>query len=100
MNKKKAIITSIILSSIVFIVSLIIIPSTVNAKDNVVREKQVISVKVEEGDTLWSIAKEHYTREYKDVKAYIKEIKRVNGLSTDMIHEGRYLVVPCYIEVE
>lgn len=100
MNKKKAIVTSIILSSLVFMISLIVIPNTVKAKDNVIREKQIISVKVEEGDTLWSIAKEYYTRDYKDVKSYIKEIKRANGLSTDTIHEGRYLVVPCYVGVQ
>lgn len=99
MNKKKALLTSVILSGLVLVISMIVIPNTVNAKESIVREKQVISVKVEEGDSLWSIAKEYYTSEYKSLKSYVKEIKRSNGLYSDTIHEGCYLIVPCYVEV-
>lgn len=61
-------------------------------------EKRFISVKIESGDTLWSIASDYYHVSGQDgIKAYIKEIKSCNGLQSNTIHEGRYLVIP-YLE--
>ncbi len=60
------------------------------------RVKQVISMKIQKGDTLWSIAKEYITEEYEDMNEYIREIKSSNGLVSDTIHEGAYLIVPYY----
>ena len=99
MNKRKALYTSIILSAMVLLISIIIIPITVKAKDNVKKEKHIISVKIEEGDSLWTIAKQYITSEYKDMDDYIYEIKKVNGLKSDTIHAGCYIIVPRYVEV-
>ena len=98
MNKRKALFASIILSSLVLFISVIIIPNTVKAKDSVKREKHIISVKIEEGDSLWSIAKQYITSEYNDIGDYIHEIKKANGLKSDTIHAGCYIIVPCYVE--
>lgn len=63
------------------------------------RTKQVISIKIEKGDTLWDIANNYITEDYNDIIDYIDEIKFSNGLYTDTIHEGRYLIVPYYADV-
>lgn len=99
MNRRKAFLTSIIITSIVLLLSIIIIPSTAKAKDSMKREKQVISIMIQEGDSLWSIASKHITSEYKDMNQYIKEIKKVNGLQSDTIHAGCYIILPYYVEV-
>lgn len=59
--------------------------------------KYYTSFKVEDGDTVWSIAKEYYTVDYKDMNEYIYEIKSMNHLSDELtIHEGAYLTIPYY----
>ena len=59
---------------------------------------RIISVEIEEGDSLWSIATEYYTDEFSSIRDYITEIKRMNNLSSDMLYAGGYLLVPQYIE--
>ena len=54
------------------------------------------SVQVHAGDTIWSIAEDWQTDEWPDTRAYVEEIKSVNGLSGDTIHAGNYLVIPYY----
>jgi len=54
------------------------------------------SVYIDNNDTLWSIAQEYYTSEYDDIESYIDEIKKSNGLCTDNITAGKYLLVPHY----
>ena len=68
---------------------------TANAKDNN-RIKTVTSIQIRKGDSLWSIAGEYITEEYSDRNDLIEEIKRCNGISSDTIHEDRYLLVPHY----
>jgi hypothetical protein len=34
------------------------------------------------------------------MKSYIREIKETNGLSSDTIHEGNYIVVPYFAQGE
>lgn len=64
------------------------------------QKKRFVSVKVEEGDSLWSIAKDYYSTSGQDkVDAYIKEIKLCNGLKGNTIHTGRYLIIPYYENV-
>lgn len=58
--------------------------------------KLVESVRINKGDSLWSIASEYYTEECGGMKQYINEIKRTNHLSSDTIHEGNFLLVPYY----
>ncbi|MBE5960498.1 MAG: LysM peptidoglycan-binding domain-containing protein [Lachnospiraceae bacterium] len=58
--------------------------------------KTVTSVQIESGNTLWSIAKEYYTEDCGSFNSYVEEIKRANGLDSDEIHAGCYLIVPYY----
>jgi nucleoid-associated protein YgaU len=50
------------------------------------------TVVVQPGDTLWSIATEHYPRD--DVRVRVEEIERANGLSGPRIQVGQELRLP------
>lgn len=93
-NRTMILIGMILVFSI--ILSLSIITTKVTAERALEREKTVTSVKIEKGDSLWSIASHYFTDEYKDMNVYIEEIKFSNGLTSDTIHEGRYIIVPYY----
>lgn len=52
------------------------------------------SIVIEAGDSLWSIANEY--RGVESTKAYIGELKQLNGIVSDTIHQGQCLVVVYY----
>ena len=54
-----------------------------------VQDTQVV---VRPGDTLWSIAAEHYPND--DIRARIDDIERVNGLHSPVIEVGKTLRLP------
>ena len=51
---------------------------------------------IKDNDTLWSIAEEYYTSEYKDINHYIDVIMKANNLSDTTIHSGNFLIIPYY----
>ena len=54
-----------------------------------------VNVQIFEGDSLWDIASSH-PHEGLTLQAYINEIKTINGLKSDRIFAGRFLIVPTY----
>lgn len=59
------------------------------------------SITISNDDTLWSIAKEYMDDEHYDsVNDYIKEVKKINELSTNNITYGAHLIVPYYVYKE
>lgn len=70
----------------------------INAKENKETEKIKCysSILIEEGDTLWSIAKEYKPSENVSLTSYIKEIKKINSLNSDTIHTGNYIIIYYY----
>ena len=75
--------------------------------DSVVRAKEPAAdiqykvIEVEEGDSLWSIAKENMDSEsghhsFTDIYQYIREIKKCNNMKSSQINTGCYLMVPYY----
>lgn len=54
------------------------------------------SIELSYGDTLWDIAEEYMTNDYDSIYEYIDELKNINGLESDDIHESRYLTVAYY----
>lgn len=83
--------------AIILILSISIIGSVavVKADESVQYNKSFISIEIESGDTLSSIAKEYAIMgtEYDD---YIQEVRNINNLSSDTIHTGCYLMIPVY----
>lgn len=65
-----------------------------------IREKRVVSVMVEEEDTIWTIARRYYTEECGSIKNYISEIKKCNSLDSDTIYAGYPLIVPVWVSDE
>ena len=65
-------------------------------------DKQYTSVLIADGDTLWDIADEHNDKNLSDMsnKEYIKEIERINKISSDSITAGNYVIVPIFVAAE
>ncbi len=59
-------------------------------------EKYYKSIVIEQGDTLWDIARTYVDPHYDSVNDYIEELKRTNQLSSETIHCGQHLLVACY----
>lgn len=59
-------------------------------------QKVIASVEVKKGDTLWNIARNYYSEEFGNIKIYIEEIKRSNGLTGNTIYVGQRLIIPHY----
>ena len=57
-------------------------------------------VEIKAGDSLWSIATQNYTTEYKTVHKYIDSIKKCNALYDDQITAGCYLIIPYYQDAD
>ena len=58
--------------------------------------KYYTSIRIESGDTLWSITDEYICDLNIDKKEYINEICELNGICEDEIHAGDYVVVAYY----
>ena len=70
-----------------------------SAKDpatDIPQHKYYTSITIKEGDSLWSIAQEYVTDTYEDTQEYIDELIQLNGLSSNIIHEGQKLVIAYY----
>lgn len=81
-----------------FLVVLFVLPERTAAAGNPTYGTYTItSIQIEEGDSLWSIASEYYTDEFSSIPDYITEIKRMNGLSSDKLYAGNYLVIPQFV---
>lgn len=67
----------------------------VQANESIQYEKSFITIQIERGDTLTSIAEEYALSEA-DYLKYIDEVKEINNLKDETIHAGCYLLVPIY----
>ncbi|NLO08928.1 MAG: LysM peptidoglycan-binding domain-containing protein [Clostridiales bacterium] len=89
---------ALVLLFIVMVLTVILATKKVTAKREGYRVKQVASIQIQKGDTLWSIASSHMSDEYNDLNDYIAEIMVSNGLSSDKIQAGNYIIVPYYTD--
>jgi hypothetical protein len=98
LNKKRVWSIGLAVLLVLVILSVFFITKTVTAQRSIDRTKLVTSIEVKKGDTLWSIASEYVTDEYNDLNEYIDEIKNSNGMVSDEIHTGNYIIVPYYVD--
>ncbi|MCR5677432.1 MAG: LysM peptidoglycan-binding domain-containing protein [Agathobacter sp.] len=59
--------------------------------------KQYISIQIQSGETLWSIASEYVKDTNVSKEEYIAEVTSVNNLKDSQIHSGQYLIIPEYV---
>lgn len=92
-------------AGIVFVLGIIIafgagqFVQNVNAHDNDILHKYYTSITVQPGDSLWSIAEEHYVLGYDNTADYIEEVMHINHLEDENeIVSGSTLVIPYYSE--
>lgn len=79
----------------------ILLGTSINAlasseKDIASYNKYYVSIRVESGDTLWTIADEYIEGFNLSKSDYIAEVCQINGISEDNIHAGDYIVVPYF----
>lgn len=58
--------------------------------------KYYTTVTVEDGDTLWTLADTYMDEQYRDKREFISEVKQLNQIDENQIHEGTQLVIPYY----
>ena len=73
-----------------------IFSSAKNPATDIPQYKYYKSITIEHGDSLWSIAEEYRTDAYTSTQEYIDEIKKLNALTSETIHEGQHLLVAYY----
>jgi hypothetical protein len=98
LNKKRIWIVGAAILFAVILFSVLFITKTVTAQRDGERAKLVTSIEVKKGDTLWSIASDFISDEYNDMNEYITEIKVSNGMTSDDIHAGNFIIVPYYVD--
>lgn len=96
----RSIVTILILTIFILLMVLIfrINASLCSAQSSKEDSHQYVSIRIEKGDTLWSIAEEHAV--YSDRADYMDIIRDVNGLKTDRLIEDQYLIIPVEIMEE
>ena len=60
------------------------------------RHKYYTAVYIDRDTTLWSIASEYMSEDYSSIKAYIREVREINGINGDTIYYGSNIIVPYY----
>lgn len=90
---KKRIIT-VFCTAMVLLGIIIIVPSVkAKAESTVSYETRIVSVRVTQNDSLWTIAERFYCKEKESIPEFIRSIKEINHLDDDTIYPDTYLVV-------
>lgn len=64
---------------------------------NIVNDQRFYkSIEIQSGDTLWGIASEYTDGTPREISRYVGTLMKINGLATDQIQEGQYLMVVYY----
>lgn len=105
LRKREAVVRrqrGILAVAIIIVVALgILLGTSMNAlasseKDIASYNKYYVSIRIESGDTLWSIADEYVEGFNLSKEAYIAEVCQINGISENNIQAGDHIVVPYY----
>ncbi len=89
------VIAAVVFATLCIAVFFLFYAATVSADENL-SEIQYKIIEVQEGDTMWEIARENMHPGFHDEKEYIDEVLRCNQMSTTQITTGHYIMVPYY----
>lgn len=98
-NKKRIWVAGAAILFILLVFSISFISKTVTAERTSNRLKLITSVEVKKGDTLWSIASAYLSDEYDSIHEYVDEIMISNGMASEQIHAGNFIIVPYYSDL-
>lgn len=70
--------------------------SAAQTDENANASKHYASIRIEPGESLWSIASSYADGHYSSIQDYIEEVKYINNLDNDLIYAFEYLLVPYY----
>ena len=97
LRRKRSFLYAIVLLCAVVLGMLWVTSDTASAgTQESVRHKYFTSIEIKEGTSLWEIAQEYQTEEYDSTEDYIREVKKINHMKSDVIYEGSYLCIPYY----
>lgn len=84
---------------VVVLAILLFAPSAkAEAESNITYEKRIVSVRVAENDSLWSIAERFYCEEKESIPEFVRSIQKINHLEGDTIYPDTYLVIQYYVK--
>ena len=92
-----AVVVSLVISvfSIILFNNIIVKAQTDSDSEHYVKGYTCITINSE--DTLWAIASNYADEHYSSIYEYIREVKDLNGLTSDKIHSGSKLIIPIYV---
>ena len=80
---------------IIIFIALTILAFALVAKDiNTSPSEEYQSVIVEEGDTLWGLAKTYQTSDIRNTNDFVSWVEKVNHLNQDFIVPGQEILIP------
>lgn len=88
----------LVLAVLVLIILLFAPSAKAEAESTVSYETRLVSVRVAENDSLWSIAERFYCEEKESIPEFIRSIKETNHLTGDTIYPDTYLVIRYYVK--
>lgn len=62
------------------------------------KNRYYTSILLENGDTLWKVARQYAEQSGCSTREYVRELIRMNGLKSEEIHSGEFLTVFYYGE--
>ena len=95
-GEKKVLCIALCIAVIIVIGSFLLGSVRAQAASAEVTQKYYTSIQINSGDTLWSIAEDYITEDYRDMNEYIDEVCSINKICRDEIHAGAYITVPYY----
>jgi len=93
----KLVAITLIMVALFFVVVFLLPERTAAAGNSNGKTYTITSVQIEEGDSLWSLASQYYSEEFSSITNYITEIKRMNGITSDVLYAGNYLLIPHFV---
>lgn len=88
----------IIITLCIIFAFLFLYTNIADARESSVYDKSFITIEIQSGDTLDSIAAT-YSRPEQKIQEYIEEVQSINNLKNTTIHSGCYIVIPVYHKV-
>lgn len=106
-NKRKARLKNGLVFSLLLLIAviaftmivLILLPAKKATAKSTQYERRIVSVCVEQDDTLWDIASRYYCPDIETIPQFVSLIKKANHLTSDTIYPDTYLLIQYYEKV-